>query len=178
MEITPKIQTLAQLFQPNGDDKYIVPVYQRNYAWKEEQIETLFNDINQEKKGYYVGNILINNVNSKKNIIDGQQRLTTLSLFLLAVYEELKKYTGMAKDENEQMKYEDAKTDIRRNLLNAGEVRLQLLDNDQNVWENITQLNDGNPGVLKRYTLYKRYSYIKEELIGKIDSLEKLIDIF
>ena len=51
MKITPKTQTLHQLLQPDSDVDYSVPVYQRNYSWKEEQIDILFNDIKVEEKG-------------------------------------------------------------------------------------------------------------------------------
>lgn len=179
MKITPKTQTLAQLFQTSGDDTYTIPLYQRNYSWKEEQIETLFNDISIEDKGYYVGNLLINNIGSENNVIDGQQRLTTLSLFLLSVYENLEKYEETEKNTAMKIKYDDAKADIRRHLLKEGEVRLRLLDNDQKVWESITGILKGeNPGGWKRYILYKRYKYINEELVGKIDSLDELLNFF
>ena len=89
MKITPETKTLAAIFQTNSSVHYVIPVYQRNYSWKDEQIETLFDDIKNEDIGYYVGNLLINTDASSNNIIDGQQRLTTLSLMLLAIHENL-----------------------------------------------------------------------------------------
>ena len=60
MKITPETKTLAAIFQTNSSVHYVIPVYQRNYSWKDEQIETLFDDIKNEDIGYYVGNLLIN----------------------------------------------------------------------------------------------------------------------
>ena len=76
----------------DGSDKYMIPIYQRNYAWEEKEIEQLIQDIidyipSQKlsiEKDYYLGTLIIN----KKAIgneyvyetIDGQQRLTTLSI--------------------------------------------------------------------------------------------------
>lgn len=78
---------------------YNVPVYQRPYSWGIEQIQVLLDDIyktytGQDKEdGYYTGNLIIYNRNDKINgliskydIIDGQQRITTFSLILLAIY--------------------------------------------------------------------------------------------
>lgn len=179
MKITPNTKTLAGLFQPDSDTSYNVPVYQRNFSWKEEQIEILFNDIIQEDKGYYVGNLLIYTSENSNNIIDGQQRLTTLSLLLLGVYENLLKFE---KDENievtQKKKIFANLSDISRFLLiNDEEVRLKLLDNDKNVWENLTLiLHEKEQGGWKRYTLFKRYEYVRDQLIGKIEDLETLLN--
>ncbi|MCT0011860.1 DUF262 domain-containing protein [Weissella cibaria] len=90
MDITPKTLPLASVFQIGASNKYIVPVYQRHYSWRAEQIETLFNDIANEDSGYYVGNLLINTEEGHDSIIDGQQRLTTLSMLLLGLYSNMK----------------------------------------------------------------------------------------
>lgn len=74
----------------NGNDQYVIPVYQRNYAWQEAQITQLIQDIidyipkNEEAQDYYIGTL----VTSEKRVgpelfyetIDGQQRVTTLTL--------------------------------------------------------------------------------------------------
>lgn len=69
--------------------KYIVPIYQREYAWEETEIECFLDDINDQdgENVYYLGNLIVDK-KDKYEVIDGQQRLTTL--YLLFVY--LKKY--------------------------------------------------------------------------------------
>ena len=71
--------------------KYVIPSFQRPYSWKNEQIEQLFIDIKDEALGYYAGNILVTGDESALNVIDGQQRLTTISLFFLAIGVKLKR---------------------------------------------------------------------------------------
>lgn len=70
--------------------KYKIPIYQRNYAWKEPQIRQLIRDIydycgekNKEKK-YYIGTLVVRPDKEKNTfeVIDGQQRLTTLSMLV------------------------------------------------------------------------------------------------
>lgn len=68
---------------------YVVPIYQRNYAWREIQIEQLIEDIDSSiddpTKNYFLGNLIVNQTdNNVYEVIDGQQRLTTL--FLLESY--------------------------------------------------------------------------------------------
>lgn len=67
--------------------EYIIPIYQRNYAWTKYEIEQLLNDINDipnDYKGkYYLGSLIVNQLGVNMfEVIDGQQRLTTLYLLL------------------------------------------------------------------------------------------------
>ena len=64
---------------------YIVPIYQRNYAWDEKQIDQLIEDIDgaigHGNENYFLGNLIVNQTdNNLYEVIDGQQRLTTLYL--------------------------------------------------------------------------------------------------
>ena len=80
--------TLNDLF--SKDRTYSVPKYQRNYSWDEYQWEDLWSDIEDlEKSNYphFMGSIVLQETKDVKNIdiIDGQQRLSTLSIFIAAV---------------------------------------------------------------------------------------------
>ena len=72
---------------------YEVPIYQRNYAWEADQIEQLIEDIKSSRDDYFLGNLIVNQKdNSVYEVIDGQQRLTTLYL--------LERYLGIAFDKD------------------------------------------------------------------------------
>lgn len=69
--------------------KYTIPIYQRNYAWGAEHIEQLISDVRDAMSDrddtYFLGNLIVTERNSKATdyeVIDGQQRLTTLYLLL------------------------------------------------------------------------------------------------
>lgn len=73
-------------------DNYQVPIYQRNYAWEEVHIEQLLDDIQSIRENkdeeYFLGNLIVNQIdNDLYEVIDGQQRLTTL--YLLSIYLEI-----------------------------------------------------------------------------------------
>lgn len=64
--------------------KYSIPLYQRDYAWEEKQIVQLIEDIDDVNLGenYYIGSLIVANCNGYYEVVDGQQRLTTLFLLL------------------------------------------------------------------------------------------------
>lgn len=64
--------------------KYSIPLYQRAYAWEEKQILQLIDDINDVKNSanYHIGTLIVSKKDNKFEIIDGQQRLTSLFLLL------------------------------------------------------------------------------------------------
>ena len=64
---------------------YVIPLYQRAYAWEDEEIVQLIDDINDSTGDYYIGSLVVAKVKSKVEtyeVVDGQQRLTTLYLLL------------------------------------------------------------------------------------------------
>lgn len=81
-----QVKTLTVSELCNGDN-YIIPIYQRNYAWGRDEIELLIEDILEaqvKNKGnnYYIGSLVVAKRKDSYEVIDGQQRLTTLKLLL------------------------------------------------------------------------------------------------
>lgn len=80
----------------NGRTQLIIPVYQRNYSWKIENCEQLFNDLKKlkdsDRRGHFFGSIVTAPSGSgyDRLIIDGQQRLTTTSLLMMAAIKAVK----------------------------------------------------------------------------------------
>lgn len=85
-------------FMDGLDTYFVIPVYQRKYSWKQEQCEQLFDDlkkiIGEDRETHFFGSIVADAKNHAGTtdyyVIDGQQRLTTVSLLLLAIYNLLK----------------------------------------------------------------------------------------
>ncbi|REC40768.1 DUF262 domain-containing protein [Chryseobacterium sp. 5_R23647] len=94
MEVQNLNKSLQEIFQ----SKYIVPLYQRNYAWGQDEIEQLLQDLYENFKksltntslNYFIGSLVVlKRKDGLYEVIDGQQRLTTLSL-LLKILEHVK----------------------------------------------------------------------------------------
>lgn len=80
--VQPQMLSVANIFE---NVHYVVPIYQRNYAWEKDQIEQLLQDILDVTDDYYLGNLIVNKSGNNFEVIDGQQRLTTLYLMMLCL---------------------------------------------------------------------------------------------
>ena len=85
-----KTLTISDLFNDENKCNYIIPIYQRNYAWGDDEISSLLQDIKnaceknkEQDKNYYIGSLVVyRRENDDFEVIDGQQRLTTLTLIM------------------------------------------------------------------------------------------------
>lgn len=84
-------------YMQGSDKRFVIPVYQRNYDWKTENCKQLYDDlikvIRRGRKSHFFGSIVSVHNDGEFNeylVIDGQQRLTTVSLLLLAMYNLMK----------------------------------------------------------------------------------------
>ena len=85
-----KTLIISDLFDNENKCNYIIPIYQRNYAWGDDEISSLLQDIKnacekskEQDKNYYIGSLVVyRRDNGDFEVIDGQQRLTTLTLIM------------------------------------------------------------------------------------------------
>lgn len=100
--------SVADIFSINSDRIYRIPKYQREYTWGKRDWDALFKDVTENDNGYFLGSYICVNSGSingtSLEVIDGQQRFTTLTLLLTALYEKLSALES-------QMEAED-KTDL------------------------------------------------------------------
>lgn len=95
IEINKK--SVKEFLEAGKKQKFVIPEYQRPYAWGEEEVQTLFDDIVEYTKEridspYFLGTIVsYTNDNKEQEIIDGQQRITTSCLLLRALYTKIEK---------------------------------------------------------------------------------------
>lgn len=107
MEIQPEKQNIDRLF---SNESYKIDFYQREYKWEKQQVETLLKDLFHnfhpdystyksieatknnilENYSWYYLNTYITNRDNDTYLVDGQQRLTTLTLFLIVLYKKAK----------------------------------------------------------------------------------------
>ncbi|RUX78262.1 DUF262 domain-containing protein [Mesorhizobium sp. M7A.F.Ca.US.006.04.2.1] len=126
---------ISQLFDIEASVVYAVPRYQREYTWGKNQWETIFDDVQENDGGYFLGSIIcINQTNDsldvqRLEVIDGQQRLTTLSLLFAAIYQSLKS--------REQALNDDQKIEMlnlkRKLVLKKGVDQLRVIPQIQNL---------------------------------------------
>src|SRR3989344_9474506 len=87
--------TIADIFSPEKQLKYTIPKFQREYTWSKDNWEELLNDIIESDGNHFIGSIICINKEAdvlqtaQLELIDGQQRLTTISLLFCAIYKAL-----------------------------------------------------------------------------------------
>ena len=94
------LQSVAEIFSLDRTPMYEIPSYQREYTWGKDDILNLFYDIldyeiTDNSQGYFLGSCIstiTHNSTNTHELIDGQQRLTTLSLLMLALYDNIKPF--------------------------------------------------------------------------------------
>jgi len=128
------------------NNKYVIPIYQRNFAWSEGEIRQLILDIadaSENTDNYYIGTLITyDRGNNLFEIIDGQQRLTTLSILLSLIKnkykDKYKKY--ISKSYNLNLTFDSRK--------NSTETLQALYDKDENdiekyISENQNSITEG-----------------------------------
>ena len=100
---------VSHYFNPDAIQCFFIPKYQREYVWRRENWEALFNDLEESPKGHFLGSIICVNsqrdsmAGSRLELIDGQQRFTTISLLFCALYDKLKSHPDPDDDFNVEM---------------------------------------------------------------------------
>jgi hypothetical protein len=115
---------------------YDIPRYQREYTWNQRDWANLYDDITQNDAGYFLGSFIVVNgtVNSKMDtihyeVIDGQQRLTTLSLLLAALYTRIMEHKDSIDDD---MMLDDIRPLRNRLILKSDKSMTRVIPQVQN----------------------------------------------
>ena len=184
--------SIGGLFLTNNNAYYVIPKYQREYTWGQSHWEALYNDLLENDKGYFLGSIIC--ISESKDalsvvpleVVDGQQRLTTICLFLAALYTKMKEY----KSEMDELQQSDM-IDIMKCLkLKGAEKDIILRPQDQNhncedfyyvlkesgLLPNATKVNYFGQRIINRcYTYFLKQ--IEEDINESGNALETLFAI-
>lgn len=180
---------ISQLFDIEANVVYTVPRYQREYTWGIGEWEKLFDDILENDNGYFLGSIICINQSTdtlsiqQLEVVDGQQRITTLSLLFAAIYSRLKSHKDLLT--------EDQQTDLlnlKRKLVlkkDADQIRVIPQVQNHNKEDYLSILNEA--GVVKSFNtppnagnrrIFKAYRYFQKKINAlSVHSEEKVAAI-
>lgn len=176
-------QNVLQLLTSGQEIPFVIPEYQRPYSWSDDEIITLFEDLwefsierthSDGAKNYFLGCVVSYEENGERQIIDGQQRITSLFLLLRAVFSMLEKEDNKTDEvnnfiqkikpalwkENEMTGKED-----RSKILLRSEV---VTDSGNLILRNILESGEADKNAKDNYT--KNYNKFKELYIQKSQS--------
>lgn len=167
---------------------FAIPVYQRDYNWQEKHCKQLFEDILNVGKdiditSHFIGSIVyihegVYGIGEKEfYVIDGQQRMITITLLHIALYHRLKESKEEYADEIYELYLVNkfSKRDIKLKLL-PPEENLNILNKilEEN-WEELEEYQDRN--IVKNYKFFKEIisNYSNEEIEYLLAGLDKII---
>ncbi len=186
-----KATTLLGFFEENQNNQFVIPIYQRLYSWEKEQCKQLWDDIlkvggNDEMNGYFIGSILYVRDgithSSPLLIIDGQQRLTTITLLFIALRNHLS-------DEVKILEKFSRKEIENRYLINSNrdgdkKFRLILSESDKDTLLSLIDENKRKPSepsvkIVENFELFEKWiSENTDKLETIFKGLEKLMIVW
>tara|TARA_A100001388_G_scaffold206724_1_gene157378 strand:+ start:736 stop:2508 length:1773 start_codon:yes stop_codon:yes gene_type:complete len=95
-EFSANVKDIKAVLRTEGKS-YEIPRYQRGYSWKNSQVSSFWNDLIEEEYGLFIGTILMNQgdkLGQRVEIIDGQQRLLTITILFSSIRDALEKIGG------------------------------------------------------------------------------------
>lgn len=147
-----------------NDIQFVIPVYQRNYDWTEKHCKVLLNDIieaGKNKKEHFIGSIVYVNDNKPATsvkeliVVDGQQRLTTITLIYLRLYRLL---DGIG---NEPLKNKIYKQYLINEFANTPDKKIKLkptANNDKalkHIYDNVKISHNEKSNIIDNYTYFE-----------------------
>ncbi|GAA7966703.1 DUF262 and DUF1524 domain-containing protein [Helicobacter pylori] len=174
--------TLLKFIEDNQKNQLVIPIYQRLYSWEKEQCKQLWDDIikiggNDKMGGHFIGSILyvldrITHSNNALLIIDGQQRLTTITLLLIALRDHLS-------DEVKRKEIEDHYL-INSNRDGDKKFRLILSESDKDTLLYLIDKDRRKPSelslkIVENFKLFEEWVSNTDKLETIFKGLEKLM---
>ncbi len=160
----------------NNEVYYKIPPYQREYAWGKEQWEKFFDDILENDPGYFLGSIICID-NKPEDVIDGQQRLTTISILLNALLSIINDYDAEYPEEDiinprKNKKNGQAYYNLQDilSIENQAKLTLSIQNNNNEDYEYILCMNSlieqkNKPGNFGNRRVSKALVYFKNRLL-------------
>ncbi|MCR5746243.1 MAG: DUF4268 domain-containing protein [Lachnospiraceae bacterium] len=167
-------------YMEGADKRFVIPVYQRNYDWKTENCKQLYDDlvkiIKAKRKSHFFGSLVSvynpDGHNEEFLIIDGQQRLTTVSLLFLAMYNLIDKGIITAETSNlKQRIYEEYLVDKWKP--EDTRIKLKPVKNDQTAF---SKLFDDPTEHIRESNLTVNYDYFYDRIQKQEITIDQLYD--
>lgn len=171
-------QPLIKFFD-GSDKRFIIPLYQRNYDWKIENCQQLFNDLlklnRTKRQSHFFGSIVssIEHGSEDRFIIDGQQRITTVSLILIALVNAYKANVIEATDKKITEKI------FKRYLVDEYQederkVKLKPIKKDMQAFDAL--LYKPRDKYVKESNVTRNYDFFYEEILKSKLSVDEIFD--
>jgi len=208
--MTPSEKTLAQILQIEGNqENYFVPKYQRPYVWKRDNWDDLLRDLEEDEE-HFMGSVICvprfplessPGDRYQYELIDGQQRMTTISILLCSVYRKLADCRPLKSSEELVDEWKELRSSIYKKLISEKSGKLSQIDEPveidgkKSLFSRVTPSLQGSNrddynavlhecGALKQQTypphwgnrrISKAYLYFLENIPSDVEGLKRLV---
>lgn len=186
---------VSQLLDIHASVIYTVPRYQREYSWGKSEWQELFDDFLDNDDGYFLGSIICINQSKdalstqKLELVDGQQRMVTLSLLFAAIYSKLSDKKE-ALDEDQQVELANLKWEM---ILKKSADQIRVMPQEQNNNQKdytavlkeagVIRSHQDTPPWAANRKIFKAYHYFQDRVDmlstqnqGKIETIIDILD--
>lgn len=163
-------------FLSDDSYKFLIPDFQRDFVWGNEEVQQLFDDLSEDTngftlteddiEGYLLGNIVLIKPNDSDRyvVVDGQQRLTTVTLICKSLEEIIEEKINSSKDKKEAKKWQMNLMDIIQSYA--------ILDSEYEIKDcKLTHDSSLNFGRVYKHIIYNREFDIKLESESKVEEV-------
>lgn len=183
---------ISTLLSVDANVAYAIPRYQREYTWGKAQWEALFDDLVDNDEHYFLGSIICINTNTDPHqthyleLVDGQQRMTSLSIFLAALFKLFSELKDLSQDESADLINLKYKLVLKKNPRES-RVIPQIQNNNLEDYLYVLSLagaleardapgNAGNRRIVRAFRYYQqRIGKLLENVESPKDQLNNLI---
>lgn len=167
-------------YMDGSKKRFIIPVYQRNYDWKTENCKQLYDDlvkvVKNHRNSHFFGSLVSVYESSGRNteflVIDGQQRLTTVSLLLLAMYNLISKELVVVEEKTlANQIYEDFLVD--KYQPKETRIKLKPVKNDREAFDKLFNSEDE---YIRDSNLTTNYNYFYDRIKKQEVTVDELFD--
>ena len=162
-----------------GDEKFRIPRYQRPYAWSEDQVSEFWNDLITSEEPYFIGSFIFNYEAFTKeetiDVIDGQQRLLTVTIFMAVLRDIVDKINKTFSDviQTRDIIFVDRDGEF-------SSYRIEVGDSTREFFNNYIQKNDKDISEVKTNSVEEKrvknnYLFFKDKIENELSKYNRIL---
>lgn len=157
------------------EKSHVIPRFQRPYSWGKEEIELFYNDIIENEKNYFIGHMVTYKIgNERKGVIDGQQRITTITLALCAIRNKFIEFDArkLADGTQNYIQKKDRSGDLQ-NILISETSSPFIKKSFQDIPDNVSSIFPSLPQTEEEVSLKNAYDQINNKIELKLQGYRR-----
>ncbi|SYZ74484.1 hypothetical protein TRIP_C90112 [Candidatus Zixiibacteriota bacterium] len=160
-----------------GTSKYKIPRYQRPYNWNEDQLSDFWSDLTNNQSSYFIGSFILNKeplkVTGYIDVIDGQQRMLTTTIFISVIRNLMKEYDDKMADliQTQDIAFRD-RDGIDSFRIECGESTREYFE--KFIQSTSSDISKSNPKSAEEIRIFKNYNYFYSNIMSNLERCQNM----